>query len=298
MKFGKLVTSIGLTVGSVLFVANSAQAFTTNFTQRDAYGNIVFDSTSSENKENFNAKNDIFLESITQNDKTFNNFSYVGEVKIKNNDLYTGGNTGAASTDKGINASAPETSSEDPTEVQLAKYLGNNNLNNIVDTEDKGTFMMDIFFDTRIRKDNSLLDSLFFYERGENSNMLIQAIDKDGNLIGKRLLLEGGNKAPNKNKITDSYDDFIKQNGAGFSISTDEIKGSTQKVGSWGVSLADLGVTSLSGVQIQANGKNYNGPDFKVVARKVPEPGTIIGLGSVAALAFFRRRKSASRIAS
>ncbi len=35
MKFTKLLTSISLTVGSVLFVANSAQAasFTSNFTQ-------------------------------------------------------------------------------------------------------------------------------------------------------------------------------------------------------------------------------------------------------------------------
>ena len=64
-----------------------------------------------------------------------------------------------------------------------------------------------------------------------------------------------------------------------------------------------MDVDSLAGVQIYAAGKSYNGPDFTVVARsssnrdfaqaaKVPEPGTIIGLGSVAALAFMRRRKS------
>ncbi len=79
---------------------------------------------------------------------------------------------------------------------------------------------------------------------------------------------------------------------AGFKINTEEIVGD-REVGSWGVSLTDLGVNNLSGIQVWADA-SFKGPDFKVVARKtsVPEPGTIIGLGSVAALAFIRRRKS------
>ena len=285
MKFTKLATSIGLTVGSVLFVANSAQAGT--FTS-----NVTLDSDNP-------TKGDVILNSITQNDKTFSNFSFVNEVNVWDNQQWTGGNTGAASTDRGINASLPESIDEDnkavnesPTTDRVAAFLGNNNLNNIIDTEDGGTFNTQLFFDSILRVDDTGLDSLFFYERGKNSNMLIQAIDQDGNLIGNKLLLEGGKKAPDKSKITDSYDDFIEQQDAGFAIETKEIRGKTQEVGSWGVSLADLGVRSLSGVQIYASGNKYNGPDFKVVARKVPEPGTIIGLGSVAALAFFRRRKS------
>lgn len=288
MKFNKLAISIGLTIGSVLFVSNSAQAagFKTNFTQNNG------------------PKGDVLLESIEQNGETIDRFSFVERVGLLNNDEYTGGNSGAASTDRGDNASAPGISSEDPTEVQLAKYLGNNNLNNIVDTEDSGTFMMDVFFDSLIREDNSGLDSLFFFERGMNSNLLIQALDEDGNTAGNQLFLKGKNKG-----ISNSLKDKIKgidrkedQEYAGYQINTLEI-GGNQNVGSWGVSLADLGVDSLSGVQIYASGRSYQGPDFKVIARKnskssfaqaarVPEPGTIIGLGSVAALAFVRRRKS------
>ncbi|MGB3636981.1 MAG: exosortase-dependent surface protein XDP2 [Rivularia sp. (in: cyanobacteria)] len=285
MKFSKLVTSIGLTVSSVLFVSNSAQAASFK-------SNVTLDSDNP-------TTGDVILNSITQNNQTFNRFSFVNEVKVLDNDEWTGGNTGAASTDRGINASLPEFINEDnkavnesPTTDRVAAFLGNNNLNNIIDTEDNGTFNTQLFFDNILRVDDTGLYSLFFYERGKNSNMLIQAIDKDGNLVGRRLLLEGGKKAPSRSKITDSYDDFIEQQDAGFAIETREIKGSTQDVGSWGVSLADLDVRSLSGIQITANGSSYKGPDFKVVARSVPEPGSIIGLGSVAALAFFRRRKS------
>lgn len=287
MNFNRLLTSISLTIGTVLFVSNSAQAasFTTNVTQENG------------------SKGDVFLNSIEQNDTIIDRFSFVESVGEFNNDEYSGGNTGAASTDRGDNASAPETSNEDPTNVQLAKYLGNNNLNNIVDTEDSGTFMMDVFFDSFIRKDSTGLDSLFFFERGMNSNLLIQALDSEGNTTGNQLFLKGKNK-----RISESFQEQIAdinrkedQEYAGFKINTKEI-GGDQKVGTWGVSLDDLGVDSLSGVQIYASGRNYQGPDFKVVARKspegkfaktsVPEPGTILGLGSVAALAFVRRRKS------
>ena len=290
MKLRKLATTIGLTVGSVLVAANSAQAasFTSNVSQ------------------NTDAKADVFLNSITQNNQTFNNFSYVDEVKVFDNEQWTGGNTGAASTDRGINASLPESISEDnkavnesPTTDRVAAFLGNNNLNNIIDTEDTGTFNTQLFFDSILRIDDTGLDSLFFFERGMNSNLLIQALDKGGNTAGNKLLLRGTKKEA-QNNISDSFKAEIDQEYAGFDIKTLEIKSqkNAQKVGSWGVSLADLGVDSLAGVQIYANGKSYNGPDFKVIARKsntiasVPEPGTIIGLGSVAAIAFFRRRKS------
>ncbi|MBF2018033.1 MAG: PEP-CTERM sorting domain-containing protein [Rivularia sp. T60_A2020_040] len=276
MKFNKLITSIGLTVGSVLFVSNSAQA-------------ASFTSNVSKSESDYTTK-DILLQSIEQKDKngivqTFSNFSFVERVGTFSNDKYTGGNSGAASTDRGDNASAPVISNEDPTEVQLAKYLGNNNLNNIVDTEDRGTFMMDVFFDSFIEEDNSGLDNLFFWERGMNSDLSVQAIDDQGNIIGNAIKLLRK-----------------EQQNAGYQINTKEI-GGNQKVGSWGVSLEQLGVTNLSGIQIYAD-KSFNGPDFKVIARKsssspkfaqaakVPEPGTIIGLGTVAALAFFRRRKS------
>ena len=299
MRFTKLVTSISFAVGSVLFVSNSAQAasFTSNVSQ------------------NTDPTADIFLNSITQKnkdgvDETFSKFSFVNEVKIKENDEWTGGNTGAASTDKGIDASSPYQVNEDPTTDEVAAFLGNNNLNNIIDTEDKGHFEVQVFFEDILRADNSGLDSLFFYERGKNSNLLIQALDAKGNTAGNKLLLRGRDRKAQKT-IEQTYDSEVKQQDSGFKIDTMEIgfnkdgsrKNKAQGVGSWGVSLADLGVENLSGVQIYANGRSYNGPDFKVIGRqsytrdfaqaaKVPEPGTIIGLGSVAALAFMRRRKS------
>ncbi|MEL6165727.1 MAG: PEP-CTERM sorting domain-containing protein, partial [Cyanobacteria bacterium J06628_3] len=122
--------------------------------------------------------------------------------------------------------------------------------------------------------------------------------------IGNQLLLKGKNKKISQTLAKEIGDITIKddQEYAGYQINTTEI-GSSQNVGSWGVSLDELGVDNLAGVKIYASGRSYQGPDFKLVARqsssvrmakatKVPEPGTIIGLGSVAALAFFRRRKS------
>ena len=268
MKIRKLVTSIGLTVSSVLFVSNSAQAasFTSNVTQ------------------NSGTKGDVLLDSITQNGKTFSNFSYVESVNSFSNTNYTGGNSGAASTDKGDLVKGLKTN-EDPTKGEIANFLGDNNLNRIIDGEGR-TFSMDLKFDSLIAKDKTGLDSLFFWERGMNSDLTIQALDELGNAVGIETKLV---------RKVDQVD-------TGFDINTMEI-GGAQDVGSWGVSLADLGITTggIRGIRVSAD-SSHNGPDFKVIARSseelnfskasVPEPGTIIGLGSVAALAFFRRRKS------
>jgi hypothetical protein len=276
MKFSKLVTSIGLTVGSVLFVSNSAQAvsFKTNFTQENG------------------TRGDVFLNSIEQNGTTINQFSFVERVVIVDNDPHTTKNTGAASTDHGDDVTGVkrrENLREGNVSDQqnIVDFMGNNNLNKIIDTEDKGSFTIDFFFDSFIQEDNSGLDSLFFWERNMNSDLNIQAIASDGSLLNDTIV-ELRRK--------------VNQTDAGFSINTKEI-GGDQKVGSWGVSLAQLGVTNLKGIRVSTEGKSFNGPDFKVIARsssgpklaraaKVPEPGTIIALGSVAALAFIRRRKS------
>lgn len=277
MKFNKLFTSISLTVGSVLFVSNSAQAgtFTSNVTQDNG------------------VTGDVFLNSIEQNGKTIfeSDFSYVNRADIKSNDQYVGNNTGAASTDKGddVEGIGTRENLQDnlSDEENVVKFLGNNNLNKIIDTEDKGNFVMDLFFDSGIKANNQGLDSLFFWERGMNSDLEIQAIDSNGSLLSNTIF-----------KLEDQ-----KQNEAGFSIDTLEIN-EVQKVGYWGVSFAQLGLTddqTLNGIRVISK-EGFNGPDFKVIAsngpsgpdfaKAVPEPGTIIGLGSVAALAFFRRRKS------
>jgi hypothetical protein len=271
MKVKNLLASAGLVISSILAVSTSAQAasFTTQVSQ------------------NTDPKADIWLQSVQQNGKTISNFSLVKSVKIVNNTPHTGGDTGAASTDKGDNASSPFAPRQhlavslDPTSTsnkEAQAFLGNKNLNNIIDTEDNGSFNINVFFDSLIKADDSGLDSLFFWERGwsnnkGNSDLQIQALDAAGNTIGTALTLLRGT-----------------QTFAGYQIDTREITAS-QNVGSWGVSLAQLGVTQLSGLKLTAN-DSFDGPDFKVVARKTtPEPGAMMGLGAVATLAFLRRRQ-------
>jgi len=231
-------TSIVLVAGSILAISNTAQAvnFTTNFKQKNGL------------------EGDTILKSIIQNGKKVESFSFVNEAKILYNTPIQGvkngqtsnpeavkdsnlvNNTGGVSTDKGDKASSPNgmatSGLKDPTGKEIATFLGNNNLNNIVDSEEVGVFKMNLFFDSLIRQDNTGLDSLFFWERGLNSDLGLQAIDKDGNLIGNVLKL--------------SRKDQIE---AGYSIDTMEIA-SAQKVGSWGVNLNQLGVKSLSGIQV------------------------------------------------
>lgn len=368
MKSIKLATTIGLTVGSVLFVSNSAQAGTFTFDIEQKNG----------------VKGDTFLKSITQNGEKINDFSYVDRADIIYNDAYTGGNTGAISTDRGIDVQIGATTIEgleaqkntngmSDHERNIVDYLGNNNLNTIIDTEDNGAFTLNLFFDDLIEEDNKGLDSIFFFERGMNSNMFVQALDNNGNLIGEREFLKGKKKGGEEQLDTGFR---IKTKEIGLHKNGTEKSGRGQQLGFLGVSLDDLEVDSLAGVQISAQltddyiekeikrrhnkieanvekryakieanlekkyadeepevreqkksnalknlreklredetkkvpkdllHKHFQGPDFTVIARtstsgskfsqaaKVPEPGTIIGLGSVAALAFMRRRKS------
>ncbi|MFH7025709.1 MAG: exosortase-dependent surface protein XDP2 [Heteroscytonema crispum UTEX LB 1556] len=292
MKLQRLSTSICLVLGTVLAISNSAQAasFSTNVTAdnylKDSKGNPIADPESN-----------IWLKSITQNGKTFSDFSLVNKAEIKSNtpisDLKVGdtsnpeapgrnNSSGAASTDKGDKATSPISVSgiNNPTGTEIAAFLGNKNLNNIIETEDTGSFAINLFFDSVIKADNLGVDNLLFWERGwnettkGNSDLGIRAIDDAGKLIGNFLKL-----------------DRKDQTFAGYSIDTMEID-NTQKVGSWGVNLEQLGVTSLVGIQVTTN-SSYNGPDFKVMARQsVPEPGTLLGLGVVTGLAFLRRRQS------
>ncbi len=261
-------------IGTNLSISPFAQAanFKTNFTP-----------------EKSNSKEDIWLNSITQNQEIFDNFSLVKSAKILYNTPITGvrpgassipglgnNNTGAASTEKGDYATSfvPVSGLNNPTNSEIASILGNRNLNNIIDTEEIGASKINLFFDSSIEQDNTGLDNLFFWERGMNSDLGVQAIDSTGKLLGNFLKLSR-----------------TEQKSAGYSIDTTEISGS-QQVGYWGVNLSQLGVDSLSGIQVIAKSKAnndseyYNGPDYKVVARKttrrVPEPGTVLGLGIIA----------------
>jgi hypothetical protein len=250
MKAKNILVSAGLMVGSFLTMTTTAEAasFITDFTPNPA-----------------DPTRDIFLQSIIQNGQTITQFSLVNRANI----LSFQSANGPASSDRGDNASGVK--AETPTNAQVVASLGNNNLNNIIDMEDGIAAAMNVFFEHEIKQDGSGLDSLFFWERGRNSDLQIQAIDSAGNLIGNALTLLRRQQA-----------------NAGFGIDTTEI-GSSQPVGSWGVNLNQLGVTGLSGLRLTVE-PGFSGPDFKVVARKTPEPGVMIGLGTVATLAFLRRR--------
>jgi hypothetical protein len=306
-KLTRLSASVGLVFGTLLAVSSSAYAasFTTTVEQDKEYG----------------AKGDTFLKSISQNGKTTDKFNLVNKVDILSNtsvDKTQGNhtdetlawklgkvnNTGSASTDKGDNASSPFDKDDspvavsgvgDPTGGDIAAYMGNTNLNNIVDTEEStaGSFIMNMFFQNEVKEDGTGLDSFYIFERGfqaqgntaGNSSMTVQAIDAAGKVIGKALKLK-------KEDQTD----------AGYSIDTTEV-GIAQKVGSWGVSLADLGVGDMFvyGLQVSASNLADNGPDFKLVGRMhdkpefnsktTPEPGSLLALGAVGGLAFFKRRQ-------
>jgi len=256
-KFG-LSICLGIIAGS-MGMATSAQAFsfTTNFTEQSLTNP---------------AKGNIWLDSVEFGGTTVSNFGLVNRVNILHNDLWTGGNTGAASADRGDSANGLV--QELLTNEGAVMALGNTNLNNIIDGEDRGAFSMNVWFNQRV-------DNLFFWERGRNSAMQVQGIDKFGNSIGNLLTINS-----------------LNWNDAGFKIDTTEIVGA-QRVGSLGVSLADLGLPSaLAGVRVSAQGTSFfNGPDWKVVgSASVPEPGTVMGLGAIASgLLVSSRRKKAQK---
>lgn len=257
----KTVSQLAVTTGiasvSLFTLVGSAQAFsfTTNFEGSSAQGDILLKSV------------------VLDTNEVVSQFSYIQSANIVANDPFTGGNTGAASADKGDNATTG-VNEEDASEADIALNLSTNNLNNIIDTEDEGSFQIDLFFEKTI-------DNLLIWERGMNSKLGVQALDAAGNLIGNKLVLDSQN-----------------WNYAGFDIDTLEI-GSAQKVGSLGVNIAsDLGVTGpVSSLRFFSE-SGFNGPDWKFVgtdatrSEDVPEPGLVLGLGLVGGAALLKRLRT------
>ncbi|WP_427161834.1 exosortase-dependent surface protein XDP2 [Aliinostoc sp. HNIBRCY26] len=270
MKTQNIFTSVVLALSASVAMSNSAKAgtFVTNFSP-----NPVIDPTA-----------DITLDSIIRNDgRMISDFQLVSSVNI----ITTGGVPGTVSTDNGDTATPPPglNPNENPSAAEIAAYLGNKNLNNIIDSEDNGEFELDVFFDSPVLSDNTASDSFFFWERGLNSSIQLQALDESGNLIGNAFTI-----------------DKSLWELAGFQIKTTEIT-QAQDVGAFGVSFANLGLTSgtlVSGLKLIAF-DSFNGPDFKLLAHTsiccvpIPEPATMMGLGAVAGLMLMRRRQSRTK---
>jgi len=258
MTFKNLLT-ISAGAASVVAIAMPAQA--------NGLTGFLFDAHTTYAN---NPTEDIFLQSVTHNDITITDFSLVTGAELITN----GSHLGPSSTDLGDDATSPNGAgaTEMPNGQQVVDFLGNLNLNNIVDTEDTGVSVFELAFDGPV-------NTFYLFERGINSAFTVEALDDAGAVI----------------------DNFrIDQNlwsNAGYSIDTTEI-GGAQKVGSYGLSLDQ----SISKVRIISNGVADNGPDYKIVAAniaQVPEPGSMAALallGGAAAIA--KRRKSSAQTAA
>jgi PEP-CTERM motif len=255
MKLGHISTCASILAGSVL-ASLTVPANAATFTQFD------FDTNHTGN----NSKGNITLNSVTFNGSTVDEFILVTGVEQFTNEQWSGGNTGAASSERGDNASGVK--AEAPTSAQVVASLGNRNLNNIIDTEDNGAFSMEV----RLRR---AANHFFFWERGMNSRLMVEALDQNGAVLASTIL------------------DSRNSQYAGYGIDTTEISGS-QPVGAMGLRLD--GHTDRLRLISSDKGQlgNFNGPDFKVAAADVPEPASLAGLGLVAGAVVLRRRRQKS----
>lgn len=256
MKPGHISAWVSVLAGGILASsAVSAQAAT--FTQFD------FDT----NRTGSNPKGNILLNSVTFGNSTVSDFALVTGIDQFNNEQWTGGNSGAASSDRGDNATGVK--AEAPTGDQVVASLGNLNLNNIIDTEDNGAFSMELRLGRSV-------NHFFFWERGMNSRLMVEALDENGAVLASTVL----------NSSNAQY--------AGFDINTTEIS-ENQPVGAMGLRL-DGRTDRLRLISYDRGALgNFNGPDFKVVGAQVPEPASLAGLGLVAGAIATLRRRSAKR---
>lgn len=219
-------------------------------------------------------KNDIMLESVTINSsgEKISHFELVSGAKIVTN----GTNLGPGSSDRGDLATG-QAPLEKASSSSVVGSLGNLNLNNIIDTEDNlGESVIDVYFKSAVKR-------FFFFERGANSDLKVDALDKNGNVLSTHTITR------------DLFQGKKGVNLTGYSIDTTEISGA-QKVGSYGLELG----YKVAGLRLSSN-NSMNGPDYKVVAAKVPEPATIAALGFVvlvAALTRYKRNQAALSVQS
>ena len=142
MKIRQLATTLSLVMASAIALSTPAKAFsfTSNYTQTLSGSDA--------------AKGDIFLNSVTlKSGQVISDFTLINTATIRYNDPHTGGSTGAASADIGDLATTG-LKQEDLTPEGAKIVLNNLNLNNIIDTENSGTFELDLFFEKDV--DNRL----------------------------------------------------------------------------------------------------------------------------------------------
>ncbi|HIV72044.1 MAG TPA: PEP-CTERM sorting domain-containing protein [Candidatus Aquabacterium excrementipullorum] len=159
-----------------------------------------------------------------------------------------------------------------PTSADLQSALANYNLTSIVVTrEAPGLAIVDVSF-------ANPTNTFFLWERGANSDLLVQALDDNGGVIGSYTVLR--QNYTNTGIIVTTDNGSFLNNG--------------QALGAIGFQ-TDTAVSRLRLASFSTDTINFNGPDYKILAtaQPVPEPGSwallASGLGVIAMLG--RRRK-------
>ncbi|MGK7891336.1 MAG: exosortase-dependent surface protein XDP2 [Leptolyngbyaceae cyanobacterium] len=306
----RFVACAGLVTGGLLGLnANPAHAVGFQFTSecRNELGEI-----GAEVCREQAPTGDILLYQVVYGDQTRNDLTLVDTADIVSNDLWTGGDTGAASADMGDdatiglseeNVTAEQIANDDPNQQSV---LTNRNLNSIVDVEEGGKFAIDLLFEQAV-------DNVLVWERGMNSLLEIQALGADGETFGNTVKL--GNRIKRNGDVR-LQKGFAPWYDAGFAINTLEIydfldtpdiNEGVQQVGSLGLSKFDFGLDAderITGIRLVSRGKTFNGPDWKVMgtidpryddgllSESVPEPFALAGLAVVGGAIAARRRRA------
>lgn len=159
-----------------------------------------------------------------------------------------------------------------PTSADLQGALANYNLSSIIVTrEAPGLAIVDVDF-------AKPTDTFFLWERGANSDLLVEALDDQGGVVGSYTVLRQ-NYANTGIIVTTDNGSFLN-NG--------------QALGAIGFR-TDQAVSHLRLASFNTDVLDYNGPDYKILAAApVPEPTTwallLGGLGVLVQLGVRRKR--------
>jgi hypothetical protein len=206
-----------------------------------------------------NPTEDIFLNSVSHGTSNISNFSLVTGAAVIENGHPT---LGPSSTDLGDDATSPNAigANELPTGQEVADFLGNLNLNNIIDTEEYSRSVFELDFGKKV-------NTFYLFERGMNSSLTVEALDAAGAVIDNFHISQG------------------LWQSAGYKLDTTEI-GFAQNVGSYGLKLD----SAVKKVRIISDYADF-GPDYKIVAAQVPEPSTMAALGLIGGAALLAKRR-------